>query len=175
MKRFKLKLRFPASKIALYAAKYSYSQSDEDVFNSVAAIRQRGYLTKPELQLIAAWKTPRSKPRIAENAEDYIKEATKIALSTDNDRLRIEILTLLRGVSWPTASTILHFYHKDRFPILDFRALYSLSCEHIESTDYNYEFWRDYTNYIRDLSDKTKLDMRTVDRGLWEYSKEKQD
>ena len=34
-------------------------------------------------------------------------------LNEKEERLRIEILTLLDGVGWPTASVILHFYHKE--------------------------------------------------------------
>lgn len=33
---------------------------------------------------------------------------TRVALSTPSERLRIEVLTLLDGVGWPTASVLLH-------------------------------------------------------------------
>ena len=32
----------------------------------------------------------------------------------------------LSGVRWPTASVLLHFGHRDRYPILDYRALEAL-------------------------------------------------
>lgn len=39
------------------------------------------------------------------------------------------ILTTINGVSWPMASVLLHFGHADRYPILDFRALWSLEVD----------------------------------------------
>ncbi len=60
------------------------------------------------------------------NPEDFIKDVTHTALITPSERLRIEVLTLLNGVSWPTASVLLHFGYDNLYPILDFRALWSL-------------------------------------------------
>lgn len=45
------------------------------------------------------------------------------------ERARIESLTILDGVSWPTVSAILHLFHKDPNPILDYRALWSVGVE----------------------------------------------
>ncbi len=81
-------------------------------------------------------------------------------------------MTLLTGVGWPTASVILHFYHPDHYPIIDFRALYSLSCEHIKPQDYNFDFWHSYTVYTKKLANETKVSMRILDKALWQYSNE---
>lgn len=43
--------------------------------------------------------------------------------------MRIEVLTVVCGVSWPVASTILHYCVSDDYPILDFRALWSLEMD----------------------------------------------
>lgn len=167
-------LRFPISEVGHYASRYSYGRSELEVTENAETIRSRGYLSKRELQIIGEWKTPRSKSRIASNSEDYIKEVTQIAFSTDSAKLRIEILNLLVGVSWPTASVLLHFYHQVKYPILDFRALYSLNCEHIKPQDYKFDFWKAYTIYTRDLANHADVDMRTLDQALWQYSKENQ-
>ena len=39
---------------------------------------------------------------------------------------------------------------------------------------YKYAFWNDYKEYCKKLSLDLNLDMRTIDKGLWQYSKEKQ-
>lgn len=52
-----------------------------------------------------------------------------MALSVPTDRARIETLTLLNGVAWPTASGMLRFYHPGPDPILDCRALWTLGLE----------------------------------------------
>lgn len=151
-------LKFDIELIEQYASRYSYGRSELEVIENAEQIKNRGYLTKKELQMIGEWKTPRSKSRIASNSEDYIKEITQIAFSTKNEKLRIEILNLLTGVSWPTASVLLHFYHTEKYPIIDFRALYSLSCEHIKPQDYRFEFWQKYTGFTREIADQAEVD-----------------
>ena len=167
-----MKLRFNENELIEYANRYQY-ETDDILSNLSISVKQKKYLTRDEFIKICAWKTPRSKPKVASNQKEYIEEITKISLTTESDQLRIEVLTLLNGVSWPTASTILHFCHNKEFPIIDFRALYSLGFDAIPNK-YDYPFWKKYTKYCRSLSDKLKLDLRTIDRGLWQYSKENQ-
>ena len=62
----------------------------------------------------------------AEKIQKTVEDITRIALSTNSERLRIESLTLLDGVSWPSASVLLHFGHKDPYPILRHFELYRL-------------------------------------------------
>jgi hypothetical protein len=106
------------------------------------------------------------------NTEEYVEEVTGVALGSRNERTRMEALTLLDGVGWPTASVILHFFHRERYPIVDFRALWSLSLE--EPREYKFGFWWNYVSCCRALSDRTGLGMRTLDQALWQYSKENQ-
>jgi len=70
------------------------------------------------------------------------------------------------------ASVILHFKFPDRYPILDFRALWSLDKE--QPKYYTFDFWWDYVQEIRKLSEYLKIDIRTIDKALWYYSKENQ-
>lgn len=167
-----MKLRFNERELIDFANRYEY-QSDEILSEISKSAKINKYLTREEFIKICEWKTPRSKPKVASNQEEYIKEITNISLTTNCDQLRIEILTLLNGVGWPTASTILHFCHTEEFPIIDFRALYSLGYDSIPK-QYNYPFWEKYTDYCRNLSKRLNLDLRTIDRGLWQYSKENQ-
>ena len=92
-----------------------------------------------QLRVLARWKTPRSAPRIARNEPELVREATRAALSTRSERLRIEVLMLLEGVSWPTASVILHFAHEEPYPILDTRALWSVGLR--AAPPYRFEVW----------------------------------
>jgi hypothetical protein len=56
-------------------------------------------------------------------------EITGISFGTTSERVRIEALTLLCGVNWPIASTILRYCVREHYPILDVRALWSLDIE----------------------------------------------
>ena len=125
-----LKLRFPISKIRYWSDLYDYAQDEVDIERGIApAVRRRGYLKKDELLEICRWKTRRTKARCESNSESIIREVTKFALATEEEQLRIEALTLLNGVGWPTASVLLHFCHRDPYPIIDFRALWQYSNE----------------------------------------------
>lgn len=166
-------LRFEIDKLHFWADRYEYPL-EEYIADCVAPrIKSSGYLTKKDFLAICDWKTARTRKHVESNPEEFIQEVTKLAFSTPNERLRIEILTLLAGVSWPTASVILHFGHKEPYPILDFRALWSLGVV-VEPNDYNFDFWWQYTRYCRRVADENTVTVRTLDKALWQYSKENQ-
>jgi hypothetical protein len=125
----KHRLKLDPRQLLEYADRYVYPLNDDAVIEPGKDIQSRGYLTRSELQQVANWKSPRSAGHNRKNSDEYIAAVSAIPFQTDNERLRIESLTLLNRVSWPTASVILHLYHKDRYPILDFRALRSLSID----------------------------------------------
>lgn len=137
-----------------------------DVFPRYSA---NGYLSKPDFLTVCAWKTPRTKSRCEANDESFIREISAIALTTESEQLRIEIWTLLRGVQWPTASVFLHFALPDRYPILDFRATWSLGAD--KPKQYTCDFWHPYSTCCREIADTNNVSMRTLDQSLWQYSK----
>jgi hypothetical protein len=146
--------------------------SETELMLLKAKVNQRGYLTKGELAAVTYWKSPRSSGHARKNSDGYVLEITRLAFKTDCERARIESLTILDGVSWPTASVILHLFHHDPYPILDYRALWSV---HLEvPAQYNFGFWWTYVEFCRDLAISARVDMRTLDRALWQYSKENQ-
>lgn len=167
-----MKLRFNDAKIQHWAEQYDYRQEDAELTALLPRIRNAGSLTLGQLRRVARWKAPRSAGRVEGNDDEYVTTITGFALQTKCERARIETLTLLNGVGWPTASVILHFFHCERYPILDFRALWSVSAE--VPSQYTFDFWRRYVLFCRGLADRTGLDMRTLDRALWAYSSKKQ-
>jgi hypothetical protein len=169
---YKFKLRFPKNKVKYWSLRYDYK--NEDVICNVLApkIQRQKYLTKDDFMFLSRWKSPRPTKQAAKNDEAFIKEVTKISLTTTNPKLSIEILTLLKGVSWPVASTILHFGKDNEYPLMDYRALWSLSVD--KPKVYNFEFWDSYTTYCKKLAKECGVSMRVLDRALWQYSKENQ-
>jgi hypothetical protein len=169
-----MELRFEYGQIAVLAKRYAEENKDEDIF--LEKIRKQvgsqGYLTKDQLAAIGEWKSQRIRKHIAKNDEAFVAEVTKAAFASKHPAFQIEVLTLLKGVGWPTASVILHFFFPEPFPILDFRALYSINCEHIEPKDYNFSFWQEYVSFFRKILKETDVDKRTLDRALWQYSYE---
>jgi hypothetical protein len=160
-------LRFDRNQISFWAAQYEYP-GEERVEAVARENKGRGYLTRPEFLALCKWKTQRTKSRVAKNSEEFIREATGIALSTRHEELRIYPLLSLHGVGWPTASVILHFWHPEPYPILDFRALWSLGIN--KPPVYALEFWLRYTQFCRALAQECGVTMRVLDRALWQFS-----
>jgi hypothetical protein len=67
---------------------------------------------------------------------------------------------------------ILHLFDKGKYPILDFRALFSISVD--VPSQYNFDFWWEYVEFCRELAETNDVSIRTLDRALWQYSKENQ-
>jgi hypothetical protein len=171
-----VKLRLPATKIETLSKDYENSLNERDhaltkaltdeIFPSYLANR---FLTKNEFVTVCSWKTPRSKPLCESNDGELIKEISSIALTTPSEKLKIKIWTLLVGVRWPTASVFLHFAFPDRYPILDFRALWSLGVQ--VPNQYTFDFWWEYTLHCRSIAKEYGVSMRVLDQALWQYSK----
>jgi hypothetical protein len=165
-------LRFDFKEIQFWANRYEYP-GDEHIEAVAAMNKGHGCLTREEFLELCKWKTARSQPKCARNPSDLIREATGIALTSKHEALRIGVLQVLDGVSWPTASVILHFWHTDPYPILDFRALWSIGIEK-QPAYYTFDFWWEYTKFCRELAKKHNVSMRTLDRALWQFSSENQ-
>lgn len=167
-----MKLRFSESDIGLWAKRYECLPQETELMNLRPSIRKVGYISKHELRLIAKWKSPRSAGHIEKNSDTYIEEITRWSFLAYEERSKIEVLTLLSGIQWPSASVILHLFHENWYPILDFRALWSV--ETAVQNQYSYDFWWLYVEYCRNLASRNNVSMRLIDRALWQYSKENQ-
>ena len=99
-----MNLIFPESKINQWAERYTIPCEKTDLIALLAIVQQVGYLTKLQLKLLAHWKSPRSTPYTEKNSEGFIEEITEFALSTKEERARIESLALLDCVILLTAS-----------------------------------------------------------------------
>lgn len=167
-----MKIKFPETLMTAWAEKYSYSRGEEPLISLRPTIRNKGYLSKSQLRLVAQWKSPRSAGHVEKNSEAFVKEITSFSLNTKDERARIEVLTLLDGVRWPSASVILHLFHEEPYPIVDYRALWSIGLP--VPNQYSFIFWWPYVEYCRELAQRNSVSMRTLDRALWQFSKENQ-
>jgi len=170
-----MKLRFPIDQIRELSKRYIDELGSRDrkltdaITNSVfPSYKRKGYLTKAEFLTVCAWKTPRSRPRCESNDEEFIKEISRLVKKTASERLRVEAWTLLSGVKWPTASVFLHFAYPGKYPIMDFRALWSVNVP--KPSQYSFELWEKYTKFCRSLAEEAAVSMRMLDQALWKYS-----
>ncbi|MAE77748.1 MAG: hypothetical protein CMJ85_12875 [Planctomycetes bacterium] len=167
-----MKLRPRVRSLRALADRYGDVLEDDEFVEPAKQVAAQGFLTKAQLQQVGEWKSPRSAGRIQENTETFVQEMTGFALSAGDEMSRMLPLTCLSGVGWPTASVILHFFHPDPYPILDFRALYSVGAS--VPSQYRFPFWWEYVQCARGLRKKSGLSMRDLDKALWQYSAENQ-
>ncbi|HEY2160736.1 MAG TPA: hypothetical protein VGH24_05470, partial [Solirubrobacteraceae bacterium] len=136
-----------------------------------AAARSRGHYTRVEFIEVCAWKTVRSRPKVAANPEATVVDATSRAFATSDEETRIGALLELEGVGVPTASTLLYVAFPSEYPILDVRALESLGVR--PRSQYPVGFWLQYLAACRELAHRHRVSVRTLDKALWQHSKER--
>jgi hypothetical protein len=163
-------LQFAIEEVPALASRFP--ESDDARWLAVgAAVRARGHYTRTEFIEVCAWKTARSRAKVAANPAPAVIATTTRALATTDEEGRIRALLELHGVGLPTASTLLHFAFPDEYPILDVRALESLGIR--SRSTYTIAFWVGYLAACRGLARRAGVSLRTLDKALWQHSKER--
>lgn len=150
---------------------------EEKIVNEIGPrARKSRYLNSEDFLTICDWKSKRPSSRYRRNSEENIKAATGVAFTTENEMLRIGVLTLLDGVGWSIAAALLHVCHRDRYPMLDERVIRLLTgdanlLQRLPYADYP-DFWQELTRFCRQLADRHQVDMRTLDRALFQLDRE---
>ena len=161
-------LRFSRQDIRELSARYSYA----DDSSAVAAGRRANLAGKFEYDdfLVACdWKLPRGKSRFRLNSPEQVAERTEAALATATARERIGYLRALYFVNWHVASFLLHIAHTDPYPILSQPTLWALGFDLPPVS--SFELWLKYTQVCRAIASAAKVDMRTLDRAMWQFAK----
>jgi hypothetical protein len=164
------RLQFPPEEIESLAERFPASD-DRRLLAVGAQVRARGHYAREEFIEVCAWKTPRSRPRVAANRESTVIDTTRRALAGHDEATRFAALLELEGVGSPTASTLLYVAFPDEYPILDVRALESLGVK--SRSTYPVSFWLAYLEACRALARDNGVSLRTLDKALWQHSKER--
>lgn len=134
------------------------------------------YLDKNALIQILKWKSPRPLRFYNQNEEVYINYITKLAFKEKDDRLKIHILTTLKGVNYPSASAILMFKDPVNFPVLDIRVwklLYKSGLVTVNSRGIGFSLdqWVLYLKILRSLSKEYETSTREIEKKLFDYDR----
>jgi hypothetical protein len=161
--------RMPLGEVREWDARFGGDDRESRVLTEVGpAVRARGHFTRDEFLEAYAWKTRRTLGRAKRYSEAEIADVTGVAFRQSDERLRVCLLRVLDGVDWPVASTLLHVGCDPSYPILDFRAVWSLGAEVPASV--SFEFWWAYVEACRALAAQAGVTVRELDRALWAYS-----
>lgn len=138
--------------------------------------RDLEFLSKKVLLKILKWKSPRPLRFYNENEEENIKNITALAFQQNDDRLKIHILTALKGVNYPSASAILMFKNPEYFPVLDIRVWKQLYKNNLVSVNprgigFTLDQWISYIKIIRSLAKQNSMSVREVEKKLFDYDK----
>ena len=167
-------LQFDVSEIPRLAARYVADDqgADDEALRAGRGISAGNY-SRDNLQTIFRWKTGgRGISRLKRNTDEEIADALQLAVRAAADRSAVAVLCGLNGVEVPVASAILTAINPEKFTIIDFRALDTLGIADRQAY-YTIDFFIDYLRFCRGLATSCRVDLRTLDRGLWQWSKEK--
>jgi len=161
-------LQFDPSEIPRLAQRYGYKQDDE----AFAAGRKivTGDYTRGTLKAIVRWKSARKIAFIDDNTDAEIAKALRFVCDIrTTEKSAIETLDRLHGVGVPMASAILTTINPEKYTVIDVRALQSLG---VNKWDGTASYYLDYLRECSALAFKHKVSLRTLDRALWQWSKE---
>ena len=90
------------------------------------------------------------------------------------EKRKIKLLTQLRGVSIPVASTILTLTDPENYGVIDIRVwqvlyLYGLVSAKPRGRNFNFNDWYNYLMKSRELADKFGVKVRDIERTLFLY------
>lgn len=151
-----------------WAGCYNVPADDEVLTRVGARVRERGCYDREDFIAVGRWKSPRATSWMASNTDDMIRDVTATALAAPLPIQHL-ILTLLRGVAVPMASSLLMVWRPDVHTVIDVRAVKSLvrNGEMPDPAPDKYPPYVGYLTVCRAISDRCGRDLRSVDRALY--------
>ena len=91
-----------------------------------SSLRQKGYLTRDEVEQIVTWKLDNSPGRQKTNIErvqsvpkKFVEHVTKAAFEVDDPKIQMKTLNAIPGIGYATATVFLAFFDPERYPVGD--------------------------------------------------------
>lgn len=150
------------------------------LFDKINKAKIKGYLTKEEFYKICMWKSPRPKRHYLDNSEEILKEISEKVLSTNSEETKMELLTSLKGVSIPVASSILTLLDPQDYGVIDIRVWQLLYNYGEVKTNprgqmFNIENWKTYLNLLRKYANQFNMKVREIELILFLHHREAQE
>lgn len=152
------------------------SVAESALFSETSSkLQTRGEYAFEEFLAVCDWKSTRTRSLVQSNSRETVSEITRIAFTCSED-LRVPVLSLLRGVSTPTASALLTVWKPSNYTIIDVRVLNALPnlSHHLLTQESVSALERSYSKYLglmRALSRDLECDLRSLDKALWTFDK----
>ena len=151
---------------------------DEDpqtqtLIRRLSHVRSRREFSRAEFLLMCRWKSPRAMHHYRRNSVVRIRNVSRATLGTRDERRRIELLTGLRGVSVPIASSILTLIDPGRYGALDIRVwqlLWTLDVVQSkpQGRGFSADDWEQYLKVLRRHARQLGAPVRAVEYTLFQ-------
>jgi hypothetical protein len=157
--------------IDYWASRYEEKYPEyDDVLNEVGArVRQRSSYDRNDLLTVGRWKSARVLPSLDSNTDEMIDHITRTAFVAP-EPIQHLVLTLLRGVGVPMASSLLMAWKPNVHTVIDVRAVNSLVAngEIDDPSPNSYPPYMDYLKVCRAIAERCKCSLRRLDRALYQ-------
>jgi hypothetical protein len=167
---FRLRPGFPTAHIAALAEHRAFD--DAALIKIGRHSRNAGYYTRDDFLVLCESAT--SGKLCTTNPPERIKRHTAACIAAVTERRRIFSLMGLSGVSWHTASVLLHFTFEDRYPTLSRQSLWSWGYN-LKIGAVTFDFWSAYVEASRVLAQECSVSMRDLDRALRQFATEQKE
>jgi hypothetical protein len=173
-------LQFDPAFIPALAEQYMAEHGEKDRrMEEAGRLIWAGQRTRKNLEIIYRWKAARAVRHLLRNTDADVDRILRLAIESIDERsamvslIRVSSLGVgLHGVQCPVASAILTAIDPNRFTVIDYKALNSLGQpKDAPSVD----FYLEYLNACRRIALETMTNIRTLDRALWQWWKNKEE
>ena len=132
------------------------------------------HLDKTHFVRLARWAAPRGAEAYASNSPVLVRQATRLANQTTDERLKMHVLSALDGVSVMVGAAMLHFFHPRLYPIFDIHDRTTLKKAGFwprRTRDASVEAWQEYVRIMRRLARRYRVSLRDLDKALYAYDR----
>ncbi len=147
-----------------------------ELMRLLSRIRSDRRMTLEELSAVCYWKSPRAIRLIESNDRENVLGLTKEAFNCEDEKIRVNHLTRLHGVSIPMASSVLTLVWPEHYGVIDVRVWQVLFRHGAVDTKpdglgFNTSDWLLYLTMLRLIAEVTERTVRSIEKTLFEYHK----
>ena len=151
---------------------YQENEKTKKMFVLAAKCRKEKDLTIDQVYHFCLWKSPLGAHHARKNDAKLTRLVFRECLKTDDDLLKLHVLTALSGISIPTASAILMFLDPNKYGVLDTRVwqlLYDFKKVKDKPDGYNFNLkhWQLYLDVLRTYAAKHQVSVREIELKLF--------
>jgi hypothetical protein len=157
-------------------------QKEEDpstklLIDELKSIKGRRYFTRSEFLKMCNWKSPRPRKHYEANDHKLLRRVSEEVFATESEEQKMELLTSLKGVSIAVGSAILMLSDPVNYGVIDIRVwqilyLYNQVLKKPTGRALSNLDWQTFLVNMRSLAKELNLDVRTIERTLFQSHKE---